>query len=253
MTPQDQIGARLADFFTVYEEIHRLLAELSTLQEAELAQAEYIRQTSKLDDEIRTLTEKQKQLEAPKQKMQIADADVRPFRSFARPPATVRDRFPPKETPRPTLEIQQPLQSARTDLKKIVGRWGRYWKLTIETQGRINRIADDPARPLGEALALLEWTTYKNRIGSTEDDEAHLSRIVTWGAALVEYRERLLGEIDMLKTKYRLVLPILEIWLKRTSDGGQESWDQQISETNNAKEKEVERLKLEIARLSGDH
>lgn len=247
---KDQIDARLADFFPVYEEIGELLAQLAMLQEAEVAQDEYIRQTSKLEGEIRALTEKQKQLEAPKQKVQMADAAVRAFRPVVRPAGTDRDRFSAREVSRPTIETQQPLHTARTDLKKIVGRWGRYWKLTMETQGRINRIADDPARPLGEALALLEWTTFKNRIGSTEDDEAHLARIVSWGAALVEYRDRLLGEIDMLKTKYRLVLPILEIWLKRTTGDGQEIWDRQIAETNSAKEKEVERLKLEIARLS---
>ena len=250
MTPQDQIDARLADSLPVYEEIGELLVQLERLQEAEVAQDEYIRQTSKLEEEIRTLTEKQRQLEAPKQKVQMADVAVRTFRPVIRPAGTDRNRFPSKDVARPTIETQQPLQTVRTDLKKLVGRWGRYWKLTVETQGRINRIADDPARPLGEALALLEWTTFKNRIGSTEDDEAHLTRIASWGAALVEYRDRLLGEIDMLKTKYRLVLPILEIWLKRTTDGGQEVWDRQIAETNSAKEKEVERLKLEIARLS---
>ncbi len=250
MTPQDQLGVRLAEFFPVYEEIGGHLAQLAILQEAEVAHDEFSRQTSKLEEEIRTLTEKHRQLDAPKQKVQMADAGVRTFRSVVKPGGADRDRFRPKEILRPSIETQQPLQTARTDLKKLVGRWGRYWKLTIETQGRINRIADDPARPLGEALALLEWTTFKNRIGSTEDDEAHLARIVSWGAALVEYRDRLLGEIDMLKTKYRLVLPILEIWLKRTTDGGQELWDRQIAETNSAKEKEVERLKLEIARLS---
>ena len=249
MTPQDQISARLTELFPVYQEINRLLAENETLQEAELAQAEYTKQTSKLEAEIKRLNEKLRQLEAPKQKVQRPE--VRTYRPGPKLPITDRDRFRAKEIPRQTLDAQQPLQSARTDLKKLVGRWARLWKLTIETQGRINRIADDPARPLGEALALLEWTTFQNRIGSSEDDAAHLARIVSWGAALVEYRDRLVGDIEMLKTKYRFVMPILEIWLKRKTDGGQESWDQQIAETNSAKEKEVERLNLEISRLSG--
>lgn len=249
MTLQDQINDRLAEFFGVYEEINQLLKELTVLQQADLAQAEYIQQTSQLDEEIRALTAQQKQLEAPLQKAQMADAGVRPFRPSLKPTAATDPNRFPKEITRPTI-ANQPLQSARTDLKKLVGRWGKFWKLTGETQGRINRIADDPARPLGEALVLLDWKTFENPIGSNEKPEAHLARVVSWGAALVEYRERVLGEIDMLKTKYRLVIPILEIWLERKTDGGQESWEQQIAETNAAKAKEVARLKLEIARLT---
>jgi hypothetical protein len=251
MTPQEQIRARLAEFFVVYKEIGELLKELTLLQQADVAQAEYIGQTSRLDGELRALTEKQRQLTAAQKKSPTMDAGVRSFRGSPRS-TTVTDpnRFKPREIARPTIVRQQPLQSARTDLKKLVGRWGRVWKLSGETQGRINRIADDPARPLGEALALLDWTTFENPIGSSEDAGAHLARIDSWGAALIEYRERLWGELDMLKTKYRLVLPILEIWLNRNADGGRATWEQQIAETNAAKEKEVERLKLEIARLN---
>lgn len=250
MTTQDQIDARLAEFAVVYEEIGKLLKELALLQQAELAQAEYIQQTSHLDEEIRFLTGKHKELDGSQQKAQKTEAGLRPFRTTLKVAASDQNRFQSKETTDSTIRKQQPLQSARTDLKKLVGRWGRFWKLTVETQGRINRIADDPARPIGEALALLEWTTFENKIGTTEDHEAHLARLISWGTALVEYRERLVGEIDMLKTKYRYVIPILEIWFRRNTDGGREAWEKQISETNAAKEKEVEGLKLKIARLT---
>lgn len=249
MTLEDQISARLAEVFAAYEEIRRLRTKLTELQQADLAHAEYVQQTSKFEEELRTLTSKKKQLETPQPKAPIVDPGGRKFRPVVKP-AIDYSQYERKEVATTTSVSQQSFLSARTDLKKLVGRWGRLWKLTGEIQGRINRIADDPARPLGEALALLDWTTFENRIGTTEDDEAHLARIVSWGEALVEYRHRLNGDIDMLKTKYRLVLPVIEIWLRRNTDSGRESWEQLISQTNAANAEAVVKLREEIAKLT---
>lgn len=247
MTPQDEISVRLAEFSPVYEEIGKLLKELAKLQQAELAQAEYIQQTSGLDEEIRALTKRQKELEALQQKTPGEVIRTKPFVPASGKPGPA----PKPPLPNPPQPIrQQPIQRARIELKKLVMRWGYIWKLSGDTRGRINRIADDPSRPLGEALALLDWTAYQNRIGSDENDEAHLVRVNSWGDALVEYRERLRGETDMLKTRYRLVMPILDAWIERNTDSGRQSWDKQIAETNAAKEKDVERLRNEIDRLT---
>jgi hypothetical protein len=250
MNPQNEISDRLADFRPIYDEIGTLRRELAKLQQAELAQAEYIQQTSQLDEEIQRLITKQKEMDAPQQRALMQDAGVQPFRASSKTHGSNPNRFTRKETPPLNPFRQQPIQQARKELKKLIMRWGFIWKLTGDTRGHINRIADDPSRPLGEALALLDWTTFQNRVGSEETDEAHLARVTSWGAALTEYRERLVDDIDMLKTRYRMVMPILDAWIERDTASGRESWDKQMAETNAAKEKEAERLRNEIARLS---
>jgi hypothetical protein len=250
MTPPLDINVKLAEFRSVYDEVGNLRRELAKLQQAELAQAEYLQQTSRLDEEIRLLTRKQKEIETPQQKAQMEDVGVKPFRPSSKTYGSHPNSFAPKQTPPPNPVRQQPIPRARIELKKLIMRWGYVWQLTGATRGHINRIADDPSRPLGEALALLDWKSFQNRVGSQETDEAHLARITSWGNALVEYRERLLDEIDMLKTRYRLVMPILDAWIARDTDSGCKGWDRQIAETNSAKEREVERLRSEIARLS---
>lgn len=249
MNSQTEITAYLADFRPVYEEIGNLRRALAKLQQAELAQAEYIQHTSLLDEEIQLLTKQRKEIEAPQQKAQMEDAGVKPFRPSTRTGPT-SNRFAGNEKPPLNPVRRQPIQRDRIELKKLVMRWGYILKITGDTRAHINRIADDPSRPLGEAIALLDWNTFENRIGSDETDEAHLARITSWGSAITEYRERLAGEIDMLKTRYRMVMPILDAWIERDTDSGRRSWDKQIAETNAAKEKEVERLRNEIARLT---
>jgi hypothetical protein len=247
MSVHDEINIRLAEFSPVYDEIGSLRKALDNLEQAELAQSEYTQQTSDLNDELDALTKKHRELESPSKQTQVKDVGLELFRPTSKTSVpTSTHRFEPKATPSSTAH--QPIQRTRTELQKIIMRWGYVLKLSGETRGRINRIASDPLRPLGEALALLEWSVFQNRIGS-EKDEEHLARLISWGDALAEYRERLVGEIDMLKIKYRLLMPILEAWSQRDTESGRENWDKQIAETNAAKKTEVERLRNEIARL----
>jgi hypothetical protein len=251
MSIQEEIKNGLDEYSAVYQEIASRLAELRVLQQADRAHAEYTQNTNRLDEEIRRLNARKKELEIPRERDRLASGT----RSFQiqpkiQPTLGLSDPAPAKNVARPQIKSDRTTQEARTELKMLVGRWGKAWKLTIDVQGQINRIADDLDRPLGEALALLEWTTFENRIGTTETEEAHLERLSNWGTALVEYHERLRGEIDMLKTRYRFVMPILEAWSTRDTETGRKSWEQQISATNIAKEKEVERLQLEIAQLT---
>jgi hypothetical protein len=137
-------------------------------------------------------------------------------------------------------------------LQKLIGKYGRLWQLSGEVRGSINRIAEDPARPLGEALALLDWTTFANQIAHRESEVEHLARLEGWGQSLIEYRNWLYGEMDMLRTKYRWVLPIIAAWIERQNDDGRQRWDQLISETLAAKQKEMTTLKDDINKLKSD-
>lgn len=252
MSLQEEINNRLDEYSAVYQEIASRLTELRVLQQADRAQAEYTQNTNRLDEEIRRLNAQKKELEIPRERDRLSGAGARRFQIQPKVPPTLGlpDPASTRNVARPRIKSDRSTQEARTELKMLVGRWGKAWKLTVDLQGQINRIADDLDRPLGEALALLEWTTFANRIGTSETEEAHLERLINWGTALVDYRERLRGEIDMLKTRYRFVMPILEAWSTRDTESGRKSWEQQISATNIAKEKEIERLRLEIAQLT---
>jgi hypothetical protein len=257
MAIQEQITDRLAEFLPVYQEIGKLLSEATALQLAEQAQADYQEQTARLDEEINQLEIKKNEIEASIRMRKLeAEGGARNFRppiNVNRPIANSSQSVSmPKERLRPATSNQEMVLRVRKQLTKLVGRWGPSWKLSRDIQGQINRIADDPAKPLGEALVMLEWATFEHRYGRSETDEDHLGRIIAWGAALVEYRERLSGEIDMLKTKYRRILPILAAWIGRDTEEGRKSWEQQISETNAAKREEVEKLRAEIASLTAE-
>ena len=245
MILEKEIKSRLAEFSEVYGELESLLAELRELQQAELAKADYQQEVAELDAEILRLTNRQNELKTSKRQTQMSAVAVQ------RPPLNVPGIGPykpqPAGTPHPTVQNQTAISTARIELKKLIGRWGRVWKLSGDVQGRINRIADDPSRPLGEALALLDWTTFEKPIGTGESPEDHRDRIVFWGNSLMDYRDRLQGQIDMLKTKYRRVIPILQAWIARTTEEGQKNWERQIAETKAAKSDEIEKLKQEIA------
>jgi hypothetical protein len=248
MTVPDEIAASITEFAPVYLEIHSLLKELEKLEQAELVQAEYTRQTSQFNEELALLTKRKKELESPLAQTLVRETGAKPFVPLKVIPTLKPVPHSEKNTT-PVNSARQPIQRTRAELQKFINRWGYDLKISGETRGRINRIANDPSRPLGEALALLDWSAFTNRIGS-EGDKEHLARLDSWGGALFEYKDRLAGEIDMLQIKYRLLMPILDAWIQRDTRSGLESWDKQIAETNAAKEKEVERLRDEIARLT---
>lgn len=256
MTTADEISARLTEFHLVYEGIHTRRSELKDLQQAEQAQAEYKSATSKFDRELAELAEAKSDLEIELRKQRIREESGET--SFRPPPPPVV--FQPRADPAPFLEDKPEVTVApqaarkgpRLELQKLVGKYGRLWKLSTEIRGSINRIAEDPGRPLGEALSLLEWSTFENQIKHRETEADHLKRLDEWGQALVEYRDWLDGEIDMLLTKYRRVLPIMKAWVSRDTAEGQERWNQQIAATLAAKETELEGLAQDVEKLKAE-
>jgi hypothetical protein len=256
MTTAEQIEVCLTESRPVYQEIHEMLKEWKSLQEAEQARAEYNRQTSMFDKELTDLEERKSELEADKRRLQLEEEGGAKSR---RPPILPQRLKPFLPLPaaedqrlRPPTVNQQMVQEARRRLKKLVGRWGRVWRLSSDVQGCINSIADDPHRPLGEALILLDWVTFKNRISISEDETEHLERLHGWNAALIEYREYLQGETDMLRTKYRQVLPLLDLWLGRKNEEGQRRWEQRIAETRAVKQEDINRLKADVIKLTAE-
>jgi hypothetical protein len=254
MTTTEQLDVCLTESLQVYEEIREMLKEWETLQGAEQARAEYERQTSMFDKELTELEQQKSTLEANKRRLQMEEeGGTRPFRPPIMP-TRLRPVLPPPVAPQqrtqPRNTNQNAIQEARRQLKKLVGRWGRAWRLSYDVRGSINSIADDLHRPLGEALIMLDWDAFKNRTGSSESETEHLERLKGWSAALVEYREHLRGETDMLRTKYRRVLPLLDLWLGRQTEEGQKRWEQRVAETCAVKQEEINRLKGDISKLT---
>ncbi|MCP4589480.1 MAG: hypothetical protein GY842_01920 [bacterium] len=141
----------------------------------------------------------------------------------------------------------------RRQLKKLVNRWAGPWGLEASVLGRINRIADDADRPLGEALVLLDWSVFEDGTRARESEEAHLKRLVEWGEALTEFRDHLAGEIDILETRFRHWLSIWERWRsRRQSPEHERQWDTFIAETRRTKRDEMDRAQGEIARLKSE-
>ncbi len=139
----------------------------------------------------------------------------------------------------------------RRQLKKLANRWAEPWGLEASVLGRINRIADDADRPLGEALVLLDWSVFEDRTQARESEEAHLRRLVEWGEALAEFRDHLAGEIDILETRFRHWLSIWERWRSRLWSPEQESqWETFIAETRLTKRDEIGRAQSEITQLT---
>jgi hypothetical protein len=250
MTISQDIQTRLDEIRPIYDAIQQMRAEWQALQGVEQANAEYASLVAEEDKILETLEQRKQGLEAEKRKLTLLRE-------------TVQERLRPRPSPAPRQFPIRPPQShslalhtnrevglaARSQLKKMVNRWAYSWQLKPAIQSQINRIADDLDRPLGEALVLLDWSVYEDRKRTRENEAAHLARLIEWDQALVEYRDQLAGEIDTLKTRFRRVLSIWELWRARESAEGQRRWDIHITEARQAKQTEIARLKADITRL----
>jgi hypothetical protein len=233
----------------VYDELARLQARAAALRTVEDARIAY---DALLDRETREIAELRRDRDAlldEQRRRRVRTAQV----EAAAPP-------PPRVAPRPAAAAVLPngqaperparLQSAdRRTLKKLVSRWQFAWSLTPEVVAQVNSIADDAARPLGEALALLEWRLYESRIPG-ESPENHAARIHEWRDVLTAYLDHLRAEIATTETRYRNVLAIWERWANaQASADGRVEWDRFIEATRAQKASEIGTLSAEVAAL----
>jgi hypothetical protein len=250
MTILQDIQARLNEGRPIYDAIQQMHAEWLELQSVDQANTEYARLMNEEDKALEFLTQRKQSLEADKRKLTLPYETIQE-RPVPRP-VSGHDRSPshlPKFrslAPRPNREA---ILATRSQLKKMVNRWAYSWRLEPAVQSQINCIADDPNRPLGEALILLDWSVYENRALTHENETSHLARLIEWGQALLEYRDQLAAEIDTLKTRFRRVLPIWELWRKRETVEGRQAWEGHIAEARRIKQGEIARLKDRIADL----
>ena len=238
----------LAETRVVYDELARLQARALALKTVDDARIAY---DAALDRETREIADRKRDRDAlldEQRRRRVRSAQVE---AATPPPRRVNSR--PASTP-PVPNAAAPerprLQSAdRRTLKKLVSRWQFAWSLAPEVVAQVNSIADDAARPLGEALALLEWRLYESSIPG-ESPEGHVARLREWHDVLAAYLDHLRAEIATTETRYRNVLAIWERWSNaQANDDGRAEWDRFIEATRAQKAGELAALSAEVASL----
>lgn len=253
MTTTDDLQSQIERVRLAYAEIAGLRERLAALQTVEQARAEYELLLADVASELDALKQRRDELDLKRRKGALPQHSgeeivVPP----PHPPWRRRQPWnPAAPEPRVTAARGQGAnQEARGRLKKLVNRMAYAWRLKGDVQGQINRIADDADRPLGEALALLDLSVFE-RSAPHEREQEHLARLEEWGAALLEYRERLAGDIDIQETRYRGWLNIWSKWRARASGPeGQARWESFIADTRRDKQAEIEETRAQLARAA---
>jgi hypothetical protein len=247
-----EVSANVAATRAVFEELGRLklrLADLKTAEDARLAHE------AALSAENRAIVALQRDVDALTAEQRRRRLTGRVV-TVAPPPSVARQARPRVVNVQPVATpVERPPAAPTADrrkLKKIVNRWQFQWKLDSAVLAQVNGIADDPARPLGEALALLDWRVLASPLPN-ESGEAHASRLDEWRGALEGYADHLRSEIDTVETRYRGVLAIWERWRKaRESNEGLAEWNLFIEKSRGQKQSEITRLRGEVDRLRGE-
>lgn len=253
MSSADDLAAQLLKTRALYDAILPRRQRWDDLQIAPQAKADYdaliAAETSALaalQKELLALQKRDNTKQLPNPRPDKTDWGIEV--PVIKPPVT--DPNPPVNLS--TKPFDQPAAAAldtrelRRQFQNLANRWAFVWQLG-ENQQKINRIASDLERPLGEAIILLRWEVFEQPIGS-ESQPAQLQRISAWHAALAEYQPQLEGEIETLETKYRRDLGVWERWLDRqTGAEGQASWEQFIAGTKQSLRQKMAETQAKIS------
>ena len=247
-TLEEDLARSLAEARPVYDDLARLKARAASLRTVEDARIAY---DALLERETREIVAAGRDRDAliaeqRRRRVRSTNADMvapPPPRLERRPAASAR----PDETPAERPARRQ--TADRRTLKKLVSRWQGAWFLDADLVAQVNSIANDADRPLGEALALLEWRLYESPIPG-ELAEAHAARVREWRDVLAAYADHLRANIATTETRYRNILAIWERWLNaQASDDGRAEWERFIAATRAQKASELAALTAEVAAL----
>ncbi|GAA6617734.1 hypothetical protein [Scytonema sp. NUACC26] len=245
-------GAWLDEIHPIYVKIQSLTHELESYLTIEQARDEYNKSIAEEDSQLATLAAQKSKLEAEVRILNTSRLKHKPIQPLKLDKSDQSKlQQPVIITPKPKDKSSQkkPGTEARDKLKKLVNRFYRF-KLDASVLGQINRIADDVDRPLGEALALLDWSIFENYARTSAGDPSKLDMLKEWAKELQEYCSYLSGEVDLQKFRYRDYLGIWELWRNREkSPEHLQEWQTFIAETKQAKQDAIAKLKQEILEL----
>ena len=255
LTVTSAIQAWLEEICPVYREIQVFKKHLEEIQTVELARTEYEKCTGEEETKLRSLKEEKLKLQM-EQRILTTDMPV------AKPNINLLKRNKNDFTKKMTeKEIKVSIKrdettkkklraEARNKFKRFLSRNYQY-KLEPGVLGQINCIADDVDRPLGEALALLDWSIFEDYAARTDaNDTSGLEQLNELGKELQEYRKQLSGKVDMLELSFRDWFGIWEKWRSREESPEQSQvWETFIAETQRAMQDEAVKLQDEILQL----
>jgi hypothetical protein len=245
-TAAADLSLHLATARAVFDELIALKARLADVRTAEDARLAY---EAALDGETRALAALRRERDALALEQRKRRPTPRPETAPPPPPANRRPTGAPQpETALPERPVR-PQTADRRRLKKLVSRWQFVWSLDAKVIAQVNSIADDAERPLGEALALLDWRWYETPL-PTESTDEHAGRLSEWSGVLASYADHVRSEIDTVETRYRSVLAIWDRWRNaRASDAGLADWNLFIDKSRRQKERDIAATRQEIAAM----
>jgi hypothetical protein len=253
MSKDKEIQAQLDAIRPVYDDIQQMRARWEDLQTIKTARDDYesliVTESSERDD----LKTRRDELDAKWRRLALlmettevlAVGEFKPWKTMF----SSRGPMLPRPVPPHPPPNQEAVLAARRRFKKFANRWAYSLHLSTAVLKNINCIADDVDRPLGEALALLDWSVFQVHT-RRESNKDHIGRLTEWGETLIEYHDWLVGEIDTLETRFRRSMDIWKRWRERNQGSeGQARWETFIAETRRALQAEITDLKSEITDL----
>jgi hypothetical protein len=225
----DAIRAKCRETQQVYAEIRHLHQYLADLQTIELAKNAYEAATAAENATIAVLEKRLGVLKEERFRLMVRGERKNIACSFLKEADRYTDVGSTRSQSRNVLDEKYQARGKDRELrirvKKLVGRWHNLLGLDVAVVKRINCVADDLEKPIGEALVLLGWETFEKRLPGEESAEEHLQRLCEWSQALMDYHRELRADIDTVEVRYRAVLDVWRVWNEAygTQTGGPET------------------------------
>ncbi|MEH2093405.1 hypothetical protein [Nostoc sp.] len=255
MTADEAVKTWLEEIYLVYREIQVLKKRLEEIQTVELARAEYEKCIGEEETKLRSLKEQKLNLQVEQRLLTTDTSESKPNINLPKHKSNNLIRKKPESEIKVLAKCDETTKNklrakARNKFKRFLSRNYQY-KLETSVLGQINCIADDVDRPLGEALALLDWSIFEDYANRTDaSDTSGLEQLNELGNELQEYRKQLSGKVDMLELSFRDWLGIWEKWRSREQSPEQsQAWETFIAKTQRAKQDEAAKLQDDILQL----
>jgi hypothetical protein len=249
MEREPSLTAALAETRPYYDAIMPLEKQLADLQTIPLAQKEYDTVLAEFEEQLKSLGEQLTNLRREERQTEVQP----PPRPRGKPTGNVRyepvEWAPPDGTMSATGALPPRADPARIreEIKQAVTRFARYRLNQKDTNilATFNYLARDPDVPPGKLLAVLDWDViFAAPLHELETVDEHVKRLEIWRGALLDYGERLRGDIRAQEQQYQKILNIWKAWKKRGTEP--QEWNALVNEARDARREEIANMQKEI-------